>query len=134
MNQNGSEDVLQRDLNLSRGIRLTGNEAERRAVRVAIGPAPVRVVQHVESLDTELQFMSFGDGEVLAQTDVEIPDAGAAQAVARLEAEGPRRRSHPDGVLTRSATSRLTVAQLHTWVEPGRRFGEVCPLCAGVSG
>ena len=108
MNQNGSEDVLQRDLNLSRGIRLTGNEAERRAVRVAIGPAPVRVVQHVESLDTELQFMSFGDGEVLAQTDVEIPGAGAAQAVAGLDAEGPRRRSHPDGVLTRGAASRLT--------------------------
>jgi hypothetical protein len=45
MNQGGSEDVLQRDLNLPRIARLTGDEAERRAVRVAVGPAPVRMVQ-----------------------------------------------------------------------------------------
>src|SRR5215813_8578426 len=49
-----SEDVLQRELNLPRITGLAGNEAERRAVGVAIGPAPVRVVQHVESLDAEL--------------------------------------------------------------------------------
>src|SRR5262245_26627530 len=75
-----SEDVLQRELNLPRVTRLAGDEAERRAVGVAIGPAPVRMVQNVESLDAELQLLLFGNGEVLAQTNVEIPDARVGQA------------------------------------------------------
>src|SRR5262245_66107072 len=74
------------------------------------------------------------NGEVLAQTDVEIPDAGVSQAVARLGAESPRRRRRPDGVLPGGATPRLPIGQLYTRVEPGSRFREICPLRAGASG
>src|SRR5690348_13104318 len=128
-----SKDVLQRELNLSRVTRLAGNKAKRRAVGVAVRPAPVRVIQNVEGLDAELQLLLFSDREVLAQSDIEIPCAGVEQDVAWLDAKGSRRRSRPDGILPGGAAASLSVGQPHTRIEPGRRLGEVGPLCVRVS-
>src|SRR5262249_25034574 len=108
-------------------------EAERRIVGIAVSPAPVWMIQHIESLDAELQLMCLGDGKVLAQPDVEIPDAGVAQAVARLTPEGPRSRSHPHGILPRSTPPRSPVGQLYTRVEPGRRLAEARLPSVGLS-
>src|SRR5262245_37481318 len=86
-----SKNVLQRELDRAIAA-LAANSSERSAGRVRIGPAPVRVVVHVEHLRPELETLFLPDRKILADPQVPFPEAGIAKDIARLHAEGPRRR------------------------------------------
>src|SRR2546428_2244009 len=87
-----SEAVLRRQLNHA-FAGLARHESERPTVRIAVGAAPVRMVQRVERLDAELQLMAARQRHVLADAEIEVPGRRVRQKVARLDAKGPRRRT-----------------------------------------
>src|SRR2546428_765541 len=73
-----SADVLQRELD-SAVAALAGDLAERGAGGVRVGAAPVRVVHCVEQLGAKLQVLLLSDGEIFANTEIPLPEAGVAE-------------------------------------------------------
>src|SRR5260370_20877067 len=94
-----SEQELQRELNLPRGVGRLGDHPRRRAEISAreghgIGQREVCAIQHVESLDPELQPVLFGETEVLEQRRVKIGEPRSNEGSARhvTECAGKRQR------------------------------------------
>src|SRR5262249_17643575 len=66
--------------------------SKRSTGRRDIRPAPVRMIQEIEHLESKLHCQSLEHREILSQTGVRRPVRRAPDAIALLRAEGPRRR------------------------------------------
>src|SRR5690242_4500345 len=99
-----SENVFQGKLDRSIAA-LAGDFSECAAGRVRVGSAPVRMIDDIEQLGAELQALFFRYGEVLADPQVPLPEAGVPQNIARLLPESAggrlseRRLVEPGGVV-----------------------------------
>src|SRR5262245_54654661 len=70
---------------LNRAITaLARDPAERGTCWIGVSPAPIRMIVDVKQLSPELQPAPFGDGKVLADSQVPLPEPGVAQDVPRL--------------------------------------------------
>src|SRR5206468_7417599 len=90
---NPLELIPQAELNVAALVSLRRDAPEVGVARIARGDVvPVRVVDEVEDLGPELDFVAATDTEVLEERDIPILFARVVCQVARAVAEGPRRR------------------------------------------
>src|SRR5713101_9380367 len=91
------EDQLQPKLQLAHLGASRVDRAERHAVECRVGVSPVRMIQEVERLETQLDVLGCTDMELLGRGEVPVDDAGTNHFAAARAAECAGRRSGESG-------------------------------------
>src|SRR3954453_14520093 len=125
------EDIFQCKLKLARVVTLAGDSAERSAGRIHDRNAPVRMIQNVEHLETELKRLGFINPEVLSQSHVPGTETWTSEKIPGLNAIGSGgwlgegRRIKPSGKVREGSRLQRRIAhqtiELITPAQPNSR-------------
>src|SRR5215510_3332486 len=80
--ERNSEQILERDLDLTRRQHGTGRAAETGRLEDADRDVEIRAIPNVEQLRAKRQRLPFYDAEVFDERDISVGDAGGAEDVA----------------------------------------------------
>src|SRR5262249_20182331 len=131
-----SEQILERDLELTRRQHGAGRAAETGRLEDAHRDVEIRAIPNVEQLRAKRQSLSFYDAEVFDDREISVGDAGGAEDVAsQLPVCAPRRqqRGRPRSQI-QPLPSIVHLRQTGQRVEPVSQIAVAVDVEAGVDG